>query len=72
MEILWLLDYGNVNQVPQQQPNLEDAMTINAVCKPHGINLRVSMPDLAESRFVEGQIEASAYGPKRGLGCLLV
>ena len=41
-----------------QGPNgAKDAMIINAVCKPHGINLRVSMPDLAESRFVEGQIE---------------
>lgn len=30
---------------------------LNTVCKPSGINMRVSMPDMGESRFLEGQIE---------------
>ena len=36
--------------VPLQQPR-------NTICKPSGINLRVTMPDMAESRFLSGQID---------------
>mmetsp|Transcript_19861 Transcript_19861/g.37377 ORF Transcript_19861/g.37377 Transcript_19861/m.37377 type:complete len:494 (-) Transcript_19861:77-1558(-) len=36
---------------------VKDNLVLNTVCKPKGINVRVSMPDLAESRFLQGQIE---------------
>ncbi|CAE7396345.1 ANKRD50 [Symbiodinium natans] len=36
----------------------KDTMVLNAVCKPSGINLRVTMPDMAETRYLEGQVQA--------------
>ena len=35
----------------------KDTIVLNTICKPSGINLRVTMPDMAESRFLSGQIE---------------
>ena len=35
----------------------KDTIVLNIICKPSGINLRVTMPDMAESRFLSGQIE---------------
>ncbi|CAE7236410.1 ANKRD50 [Symbiodinium sp. CCMP2592] len=34
----------------------KDTIVMNTVCKPSGINLRVSMPNMADSQFLEGQI----------------
>eukprot|EP00439_Symbiodinium_sp_Y106_P050466 s4807_g6.t1 len=34
-----------------------DTLVLNTVCKPSGINMRISMPDMRESWFLEGQIE---------------
>mmetsp|Transcript_23009 Transcript_23009/g.40657 ORF Transcript_23009/g.40657 Transcript_23009/m.40657 type:complete len:500 (+) Transcript_23009:68-1567(+) len=36
---------------------VQDTINVHAVCKPEGINVKVHMPDWAESRFVQGQIE---------------
>ncbi|CAE7396325.1 amt-3 [Symbiodinium natans] len=35
----------------------KDTLVLNTVCKPSGINMRISMPDMGESRFLEGQIQ---------------
>ena len=36
---------------------LTESIKLHTVCKPKGINVRVSLPDVAESRFLKGQIE---------------
>mmetsp|Transcript_31795 Transcript_31795/g.59780 ORF Transcript_31795/g.59780 Transcript_31795/m.59780 type:complete len:499 (+) Transcript_31795:103-1599(+) len=36
---------------------VQDTIIVHSVCKPEGINLRVKLPDFAESRFLEGQIQ---------------
>jgi len=36
---------------------LVDSINLHTACKPKGINVRVSMPNIAESRFLKGQIQ---------------
>ena len=36
---------------------MKDTIVLNTICKPGMVNLRVTMPDMAESRFLSGQIE---------------
>ena len=35
----------------------EDILTLNVVCKPDGINARVSMEEAGDQRFLQGQIQ---------------
>ena len=38
---------------------MKDTIVLNTSCKPGMVNLRVTMPDMAEGRFVSGQVEVS-------------
>jgi len=40
----------------------KDTIVLNTVCKPSGINLRVSMPNMDDSQFLEGQIQVGNGG----------
>ncbi|OLP96477.1 Deoxynucleoside triphosphate triphosphohydrolase SAMHD1 [Symbiodinium microadriaticum] len=40
----------------------KDTMVLNTVCKPSGINMRVSMPNMVDSQFLEGQIQVGNGG----------
>ena len=40
----------------------KDTIVLNTLCKPSGINLRVSMPNMDDSQFLEGQIQVGNGG----------
>ena len=51
------LNEKHVNLRMKTEKGYKDSMILNTICKPSGINVRFTMPDMDDARFVEGQIQ---------------
>ena len=58
-------EYVNERKIMLRMNGWKDTIVMNTVCKPSGINLRVSMPNMADSQFLEGQINPAGGKHKK-------